>query len=882
MKIVHLKHVIILILFVLCATNILAQKIIKGVLLSHNEEIPQGVSVVLEDANKRHNIIAYCISDDKGFFEISFSSSSDSLYLSIKSLSYKDTTLFLLNKNYNIKLKLTPQINHIKEVNVKSTPIITNEDTTTYLVSSFEKESDESIGDVISRMPGFTVDADGKIKYNGIGIDKYYIEGMDLLGNKYPIANKNLSNKQVSSVEVLHNHQPIKMLRKVIHNEKTSLNIKLKNKYTATYRLKGGIGYPWLKHSLNFSPILFTPANQMIASVQSNNIGSELYSQHHPFTLSNSYLNNYTNDRTESLQIAHIAPSFISKKSRYLNNNSNLISYNYLTKLTGDKQIKTNISLYNDNLKEKANTQTSYYLDKDTVILNELKSNKFRDNSIITDVTYTNNAANNYTNNTFRFESYLDNATGNINNTEQVSDQHTPFLSLANELDLYKLWHKHIINIKWFTDYNHAPQYLQYTPGVLSSSLNKGTFYNTCIQYFNYNNFKTLLGISFMVKKSNWQFNTNLEIKYDYNDINTYIELEEEKLQIDSLQNIIEWNNFQNKISEKITFSKNKNFKLQFTLPVIQNLYKLSSSNLAIKEPTELLSFNPEIYCYGTFLNYFEAKGKIAYSDTYTDVKNIIPGYVIKDYNTLSAGINTLGTNKIFSTKIILEFKNPVSGWIANMNYNYKTTNKNIISSKKSLGSGAFQTISVKQNNTTQSHLFNGEITYFLTTWNTSLNLNSNYTLNKYQCIIDLTIKDIKQQNLSCGLNVLFNKWRHINIKYQYNSYYTIQQTGLADYDYRGNNHSLTVYYYINKQHWLMMTYENYANSNKNSHFKSQFTDFSYSFSPVKSKFKFKLQYHNVLNTKNIAYYNTNDISLIKNQYFIRPGEIILNVTYKF
>jgi hypothetical protein len=94
------------------------------------------------------------------------------------------------------------------------------------MVNSFSKEQDRSIGDVL-RMPGIEV-PDGKILYQGKAINKYYIEGLDLLEGKYNLANDNLPYQEVSQVQILENHQPIKTLDSLQFSDRTALNIKLK------------------------------------------------------------------------------------------------------------------------------------------------------------------------------------------------------------------------------------------------------------------------------------------------------------------------------------------------------------------------------------------------------------------------------------------------------------------------------------------------------------------------------------------------------------------------------------------------------------------------------------------------------------------------------
>lgn len=79
----------------------------------------------------------------------------------------------------------------IKEIKIKAPQITQKGDTLSYLVSSFRQKQDRSIADVIAKMPGLQVNKDGTIEYQGRKINKFYIEGMDLLGSKYSQASEN-------------------------------------------------------------------------------------------------------------------------------------------------------------------------------------------------------------------------------------------------------------------------------------------------------------------------------------------------------------------------------------------------------------------------------------------------------------------------------------------------------------------------------------------------------------------------------------------------------------------------------------------------------------------------------------------------------------------
>lgn len=74
-------------------------------------------------------------------------------------------------------------------------------------------------------MPGIEVARGGKIYYNNRPIDRFYIEGMDLMGGRYGVAVDNVRAKDVATVEVLENHQPIKALAGIDFSPDAAINL---------------------------------------------------------------------------------------------------------------------------------------------------------------------------------------------------------------------------------------------------------------------------------------------------------------------------------------------------------------------------------------------------------------------------------------------------------------------------------------------------------------------------------------------------------------------------------------------------------------------------------------------------------------------------------
>ena len=168
-------------------------------------------------------------------------------------------------------IKMQEQAVALKEVKVTPQRIRAEGDTLTYSVAGFKQKQDRSIADVIAKMPGLEVQPNGSIKYQGKTINKFYIEGMDLLGGKYAMASENLSADKVKSVQVYENHQPVKALKNVQFSEQAALNLVLKddakNVWQGVVDMATGYGDDWLRDA-RWLEMVFGRKKQSISMVE--------------------------------------------------------------------------------------------------------------------------------------------------------------------------------------------------------------------------------------------------------------------------------------------------------------------------------------------------------------------------------------------------------------------------------------------------------------------------------------------------------------------------------------------------------------------------------------------------------------------------------------
>jgi len=174
-------------------------------------------------------IAGFTTSDKDGKYSLTYTGTADSLVVIASGISVGKHSRIVPNRTGQVNFSIEEKVMELKEVAVIAAPIRRAGDTLNYLVGAYTGQNDRTIEDVIKKMPGMNVDESRTISYNKIPINKFYIENFDLLQGRYGIATKNIEAKDVATVQVLENHQPIKALKDRVFSESAAVNLKLKN-----------------------------------------------------------------------------------------------------------------------------------------------------------------------------------------------------------------------------------------------------------------------------------------------------------------------------------------------------------------------------------------------------------------------------------------------------------------------------------------------------------------------------------------------------------------------------------------------------------------------------------------------------------------------------
>lgn len=110
-------------------------------------------------------VLAYTFTDRSGRYSLRVSTTSSEILFTVFGMEIKRLFRQVSNKTQMLDFQAEGQVYKLREVQVRPTKIWGVRDTLSYSVTAFEKRGDVVIADVLSRMPGITVDPGGLVKY---------------------------------------------------------------------------------------------------------------------------------------------------------------------------------------------------------------------------------------------------------------------------------------------------------------------------------------------------------------------------------------------------------------------------------------------------------------------------------------------------------------------------------------------------------------------------------------------------------------------------------------------------------------------------------------------------------------------------------------------
>lgn len=392
--------IIIFVTVIVHASTAFSQTILTGNVTNADLVGFDCINVYVCPIGNPRQILGSTLSDETGRYELKVNSAADSLLINVSGMEIAKTSVLIPNRSGNYDIEVEQKTTELREVVVQAKKIYSHGDTINYNVASFLSANDQSVADVLRKMPGITVSDAGQISYKGKPIKNFYIEGLDLMKGRYGIATNNIDPNNISTVQVLENHQDIQALKGLRPEEQASINLKLKEGVKGVFNLiatlGGGYGDKFL---WNNSAIVtyFRRNSQLLATYKGNNSGEDLAQDLYSFD------NDYSRTNALSTITMPSAPG-IDKRFYYFNK-SHSATYNNVYRIGREGELGINAAYLSDYDDRSSANYTTYTLpDGGVNIIDEAMRGVSKTQKVYGDITYMSNGKQDYLKEQLKFD----------------------------------------------------------------------------------------------------------------------------------------------------------------------------------------------------------------------------------------------------------------------------------------------------------------------------------------------------------------------------------------------------------------------------------------------------------------------------------------------
>jgi hypothetical protein len=634
-----------------------AQVSLTGLVRESDTLLPvASANVLVKKADGK--LAKFGITNGEGRFSLTLPQ-TEGLTLEVTMMGFKTYRYTLTGKDETLDIKLTAGALELKEVTVKADRIREQGDTLTYNVGSFAQQQDRSICDVLNRMPGIDVKKDGRIQYQGEDINKFYIEGSDLLGGRYGLATQSINHEDIGAVEVMENHQPLQVLTGISFSDKAAINLKLKEKAKAVWTAHGSLGggYSDQPQGALWNADLFTmavmPSYQSLNTLKTNNTGKNLSLQATDFfsTGRQTGLGSYV-----SVSLPGV-PSLDERRTLF--NRSLLFSSNSLWKVRHG-EVKAQIDYSFNRTSAQAANVTTYFLNEGDRIITEDRNGKEHAHSLAGKFIYELNQKTTYINNTLQTNLDWDNLrlslTGTLPNTQSAS---LPDYYVSNQLKMIRRFKgKHLITFQSRNEWESLPQTL--TVEMSPTATGEGSLLR---QRVGNHAFFTHESVQYAFSLSGFTVSMEGGLKGYFGSMHTQLP---ESTALEGLlnteaENVLSTNYYTLYAAPKMEYWF-KHVNLTLNAPISLTHYTFSQS---LADRTEAY-FSPSLSLNWKPNNRFNLTVRGSSGRSPMSLNLIQPGLIMTNYRSFQQGVDDFYTSTSQSLSASLAYKNTRQGLFAN------------------------------------------------------------------------------------------------------------------------------------------------------------------------------------------------------------------------
>jgi len=191
---------------------------------------PLEMASILAINKETKKMASYGFTDAKGRYKLSLDKNA-TFDVKVSYVGFKTADITITTKENDITKDIILEFDNMLDgINIVSKmPVTISGDTIIYNADSFQNGTERKLEDILEKLPGVELNANGQIEVEGKVVEKITIDGKDFFGGDTKLASKNIPSNAVDKIQVLRNFGDVSQLSGVQNNQdRVAINIKLK------------------------------------------------------------------------------------------------------------------------------------------------------------------------------------------------------------------------------------------------------------------------------------------------------------------------------------------------------------------------------------------------------------------------------------------------------------------------------------------------------------------------------------------------------------------------------------------------------------------------------------------------------------------------------
>lgn len=873
------KSLSFILLFFCSVCTAFGQTQISGRVLNAESRKPVDVATVTLHPKGSASILSYDMTNKDGAFTLKHGAMPDSVTVSVRAMTIESQSKTVKSDVGFVEFLVKETVTELKEVIVQAPKIRQLGDTIHYDVSSFLDETDRSIGDVLKKLPGVQVLSSGQILYQNKAISKFYVEGLDLLKGKYGIATQNIEAKNVASVQVLENHQPIKALKDMEIPEEAAINLKLKQSALGAFfaTAQAGAGLPPILLSNELVGMRFTRSQQNMAVYKGDNTGRDIAQE------LTSFYGGSGDAISRFLNVVSPSPPSINRQ-HFLFNDAHLGSLNDLRSLKKDLTLTTNLNYLFDYQKSDSYARRDIFIENgEDIRIEEGMSSRLLKRELEGAVTLEGNTDDYFLNNKVNVSAKWNDETGDVRATQPVLQRLAlPSLHAANNFEYVRRSGKRRLRLQSDVSYTTQENELRVTPSLFGN-LSENSFQrdSSLLQAVSYSRFATNTSVSGSVEgKVLFRYSGDVFTNHYTFNSSLYEEMNPSPLPADSLRNNLTRGEIGFRVSLGMRVNITDKLRPYVSLPVT---YLLLDKNDRVRQTDISKGYwliaprlNVE-YPITTRLLFY---GNAGFSNNIGGMHEDLLGYMMTSYRNLSRNHGLQSKNATTNANGNFSYRNPFTTLFLWLNLFWMNSWRNMLYDTHYNGILSSAT-SILHPHSAQSYGVSTSVSKSIDAISSEGRLSTGYSRNSSVALNQGVISPYSGENYSVSGSITTDIGRFMIVKY--NGSYSQNRSIVGNSRLKPMHYftqSLNTSFIPKKGLVFNIGFNHYYNNTIQSSARSSW------FGNTSIKYKLKnvdlmLDWTNVFNTRQFVTFSYSDVSSYYSEYTLRPSEVLLRVRFK-